>query len=157
MRVGGALPFPKKFWVRTSFLCFLAESKLPIEPSSVEKCLPPEPDILCHHKVEGAVAFELVEICDPILAEFMSTVTEGGVTYIRTSDPSSGTSYAARTILRLPLSYCATRLAASSRLTMSSCQPSNRGFLAAGTPFVALGCSANPACKSYGPLVNKRF
>jgi hypothetical protein len=90
MRVGGALPFPKKFWVRTSFLCFLAESKLPIEPSSVEKCLPPEPDILCHHKVEGAVAFELVEICDPILAEFMSTVTEGGVTYIRTSDPSSG-------------------------------------------------------------------
>lgn len=60
------------------FLKFLKISGLPISYESVLKRNPPEPDILCEHKEEGLIAFELVEICDSNIARFMSTVTEGG-------------------------------------------------------------------------------
>ena len=50
------------------FLRFLEASHLPIDRNSVEKRSPPEPDILCTHQSEGAVAFELVELCDSRLA-----------------------------------------------------------------------------------------
>jgi hypothetical protein len=71
------------------FSRFVPASKLPFDLNTIEKRQPPEPDILCTHLDDGAVAFELVEICDPNLAEFMSTVTEGGVFYMRTVDPSA--------------------------------------------------------------------
>ena len=45
--------------------------------ATAEKRTPPEPDILCTHRTEGSVAFELVEICDPNLARFNATVTDG--------------------------------------------------------------------------------
>jgi hypothetical protein len=44
------------------FLEFLQKSRLPIERDSVENRTPPEPDILCRHKDQGFIAFELVEL-----------------------------------------------------------------------------------------------
>jgi hypothetical protein len=67
------------------FLRFLEASRLPIDRTSVEKRSPPEPDILCTHQSEGAVAFELVEMCDPRLASSIAKASDG---YLRTSDPS---------------------------------------------------------------------
>lgn len=71
------------------FSRFVSASKLPIDSATIEKREPPEPDILCTHRDEGRVAFELVEICDPKLAKFMATVAEGGAYYMRTADPSA--------------------------------------------------------------------
>lgn len=71
------------------FVRFVDISKLPIDLATVEKREPPEPDILCTHRDEGRLAFELVEICDPNLAEFMATVSQGGAYYMRTADPSA--------------------------------------------------------------------
>ena len=67
------------------FRRFVQLSDLPIDIASIEKRLPPEPDLLCLHKVDGCIAFELVEICDSNLAKFMAKSNEG---YLRTSDPS---------------------------------------------------------------------
>lgn len=68
------------------FLRFLEASHLPIDRTSVEKRSPPEPDILCTHQSEGAVAFELVEMCDSRLASSIAKASKG---YLRTSDPSA--------------------------------------------------------------------
>ncbi len=68
------------------FLRFLEASQLPIENSTVEKRNPPEPDILCTHKSEGEIAFELVEMCDPHLAKSIANASD---IYLRTSDPSA--------------------------------------------------------------------
>lgn len=68
------------------FMRFLAASQLPIDRNSVEKRSPPEPDILCTHKSEGPIAFELVEMCDPKLAQ---SIAEASEAYLRTSDPSA--------------------------------------------------------------------
>jgi hypothetical protein len=67
------------------FMRFLEASQLPIDRNSVEKRSPPEPDILCTHQLEGAVAFELVEMCDPRFAKSIAKASDG---YLRTSDPS---------------------------------------------------------------------
>ena len=68
------------------FLRFLEASQLPIDPGSVEKRSPPQPDIHCRHRYEGNIAFELVELCDPNLARSIATASEA---YLHTSDPSS--------------------------------------------------------------------
>lgn len=68
------------------YLRFLETSNLPIDRSSIEKRTPPEPDILCAHQTEGKIAFELVELCDPRLA---NSIAELEGSYLRTSDPSS--------------------------------------------------------------------
>jgi hypothetical protein len=67
------------------FRQFVELSGLPIDLASIQKRLPPEPDLLCFHKIDGWIAFELVEICDSNLAKFMAQSNEG---YLRTSDPS---------------------------------------------------------------------
>lgn len=67
---------------------FVTASNLPYDLSTVEKRSPPEPDIICAHQTDGLVAFELVEICDPNLAEFNANVTVGGAHYMRTADPT---------------------------------------------------------------------
>jgi hypothetical protein len=41
---------------------------LPIDPHSVEKRNPPEPDIVCQHSEEGCIAFEVAEICNEDIA-----------------------------------------------------------------------------------------
>jgi hypothetical protein len=74
---------------RSVFEAFIQESGIPINPESVESCRPPKPDILCLHGSEGHVAFELVEVCDPNIAQTTSVIgKEGGVRFVRGSDPS---------------------------------------------------------------------
>ena len=72
------------------FANFIALARLPIRMESIEKRLPPEPDILCVHEADGKVAFELVELCDPNLARALANPRPNadGIEYIRTSDPS---------------------------------------------------------------------
>jgi len=70
------------------FQAFIDMARLPISPQSVESRRPPEPDILCCHRDEGRVAFELVEICDPAIACKTRGMTWSGVEYIRGSDPT---------------------------------------------------------------------
>lgn len=65
------------------FLEFIRLGNLPLDPASVQKRNPPEPDILCSATNGEVVAFELVEICDSNMARNR----EDGA-YIRTSDPS---------------------------------------------------------------------
>lgn len=74
---------------REIFLKFLKLSRLPFNSETIEKRNPPEPDILCEHNEEGPIAFELVELCDSNIAEFLSNIAEGGVYYMRTCDPST--------------------------------------------------------------------
>jgi hypothetical protein len=50
------------------FSTFAKACGLPIQPNSIEKRQPPEPDILCMIEGEGPVAFEMVEIIDEDLA-----------------------------------------------------------------------------------------
>lgn len=68
------------------FLRFLEASHWPIDRDSVEKRSPPEPDIWCTHQSEGAVAFELVEMCD---SRFARSIARASDRYLRTSDPSA--------------------------------------------------------------------
>lgn len=71
------------------FEAFCALSKLPITPLSVQKRFPPEPDIICELAGEGAVAFELVELCDKNWTQAMSMPANKIPLYLRTSDPTS--------------------------------------------------------------------
>lgn len=54
--------------------------------STITSCKPPEPDIYCVHRDEGPVAFELVELCSPLMAAAGSSPYDG---YLRVSDPTS--------------------------------------------------------------------
>lgn len=44
------------------FNSFVEAASIPIIPGSIKKVGPPAPDILCEHKTEGKIAFELVEL-----------------------------------------------------------------------------------------------
>ena len=54
------------------FLEFLSKSGFDVCQDSVEKRHPPEPDIRCIHSNDGPVAFELVELCDPDVAQIFN-------------------------------------------------------------------------------------
>lgn len=47
-----------------AFTRFASVAAIPIDPQSIEKRNPPEPDILCCHLHDGPIAFELVELLD---------------------------------------------------------------------------------------------
>ena len=70
-----------------AFLRFVKAANLSIDVSTIEKRNPPEPDLRCVHEVDGAIAFELVELCDPKMAKAQAELSGA---YIRTSDPSTG-------------------------------------------------------------------
>lgn len=70
------------------FARFVAATTFRIDPSTVEKRAPPEPDVLCRTVDGQLVAFELVELCDPNLAKAFANFTAMENAYIRTSDPS---------------------------------------------------------------------
>jgi hypothetical protein len=53
------------------FIRFVELAKLDILPESVEKRQPPEPDIRCRYASADAVAFEMVEVCNPKNSRFM--------------------------------------------------------------------------------------
>ncbi len=67
---------------------FARLSGLSVDLGTLEKRIPPEPDLLCRHDVEGPLAFELVELCDPTLAKAFADPERSGNQYLRTSDPS---------------------------------------------------------------------
>lgn len=69
------------------FSDFVRLSGLPVDMTSVQKMLPPQPDLLCQLG-EETVAFELVELCDPNIARMLADPLRPGNEYVRTSDPS---------------------------------------------------------------------
>jgi hypothetical protein len=71
------------------FADFVKAAGLRIDLASVEKRLPPEPDLRCTHHDDGSIAFELVEICDPNLAQVFASSVEKIPVYLRTADPST--------------------------------------------------------------------
>ena len=56
------------------FRHFVQVARLPVIPESIEKRYPPEPDVHCRLSHGEHVAFELVEICNPVNARFAGTV-----------------------------------------------------------------------------------
>ncbi len=73
---------------RLVFQTFVKESGLPINSESVESRKPPEPDILCLHKNDGKLAFELVEICAEDIARKISAIDKEEFGFVRSADPS---------------------------------------------------------------------
>ena len=72
------------------FCNFITRSGLQIDPRSVEKRHPREPDILCRLNKTDFVAFELVEICSETIAEINNRLlkqTDTNSEYIRPEDP----------------------------------------------------------------------
>lgn len=59
------------------FRQFLEVSRLPVDHTSIEKRLPPEPDIFCVHSQRGGLAFELVELCDSNVAQLIAQARDG--------------------------------------------------------------------------------
>ena len=57
---------------------------------SIESRSVPEPDLLCTHRTNGAVAFELVSLTDPTIAELRSAGSEAFSCAFSTRDPSEG-------------------------------------------------------------------
>ena len=72
-----------------AFRLFISRSRVPIDPLSVEKRNPPEPDLLCRHATEGLVAFELANLCDPAIAKVIAAGPKARTDAFSTSDPSA--------------------------------------------------------------------
>jgi len=68
---------------------FIERSGLQIDPKSIQKRNPPEPDLVCEHAAEGSVAFELVNLCDPELAKVVAAGPNARTDAFSTSDPSA--------------------------------------------------------------------
>jgi hypothetical protein len=68
-----------------SFVELLGESSL---WHAIESREPPEPDLLCRHETRGLVAFELVSITDPLIAEVNAGIARFGESSFSTSDPT---------------------------------------------------------------------
>ena len=66
-----------------------------LDLSTLEKRLPPEPDLLCKQLSSGYIASELVELCDSSLAREVTRIRKDRVdsddSVVRTSDPSGET------------------------------------------------------------------
>lgn len=67
----------------------IERARLQIDPTSIEKRMPPEPDLVCQHTVEGPVAFELVNLCDPELAKVVAAGSKARSEAFSTADPSA--------------------------------------------------------------------
>jgi len=72
-----------------AFRRFIERSQTLIDPASIEKRAPPEPDLLCRHATEGLVAFELANLCDPELAKVVAAGPNARTDAFSTSDPSA--------------------------------------------------------------------
>jgi hypothetical protein len=73
---------------RDVFLRFAAFQGESVSWASVESRPPPEPDLLCQHVVLGPIAFELVSITDPKIAQIHAGHNPGGQSSYLTSDPT---------------------------------------------------------------------
>lgn len=54
----------------------------------VESRLEPEPDLLCTHTTDGLIAFEVVSLTDPMIAELQAAGAKAFQGAFSTSDPS---------------------------------------------------------------------
>ena len=72
-----------------AFRLFIARSQAPIDPLSVEKRNPPEPDLLCTHATDGFVAFELAILCYREIAKVIAAGPKARTDAFSTSDPSA--------------------------------------------------------------------
>jgi hypothetical protein len=73
---------------------FVTKWNLPFDLQTARKLDPnkKQPDILCKHEIDGYIAFELVEICDPKLAQVKSQANKedvGGVEFFGPATPQS--------------------------------------------------------------------
>lgn len=68
---------------------FIVRSQTPIDSSSIGKRNPPEPDLLCKHAMEGQIAFELANLCDPEIAKVIAAGSKARTDAFRTADPSA--------------------------------------------------------------------
>lgn len=68
---------------------FIVRSQIPIDPSTVEKRKPPEPDLLCTYTTEGPIAFELANLCDPKIAKVIASGSRAKTDAFFTADPSA--------------------------------------------------------------------
>ncbi len=57
-----------------TFRHFVQVTRLPVVPESIKKRRPPQPDVHCRLSDGEQVAFELVEICNPVNACFVGSV-----------------------------------------------------------------------------------
>jgi hypothetical protein len=67
---------------------FIARSGAALDPSTIEKRAPPEPDLLCRG-AEGPVAFELANLCDPEIAKVIAAGPRARTDAFSTADPSA--------------------------------------------------------------------
>lgn len=74
---------------RATFLRFAERRGETQQWTLVESREPPEPDLLCTSTARGAIAFELVAITDPKIAQVSAGYVKPGETSFLTSDPSS--------------------------------------------------------------------
>jgi hypothetical protein len=63
---------------RRIFREFVDRSGLPNDLNTIEGRKPPEPDIYCIHAEDGPLAFELVELCNAVLARMPQTRLSAG-------------------------------------------------------------------------------
>lgn len=67
---------------------FIERSGLPLDPSSIEKRVPPEPDLLCRG-ADGLIAFEIANLCDGEIAKVEAAGARARTDAFSTSDPSA--------------------------------------------------------------------
>lgn len=71
-----------------AFLRFAERLGTRSEWTSVESRPEPEPDLLCTHATEGPIAFEVVGLTDPLIAELQAAGANAYQGAFSTSDPS---------------------------------------------------------------------
>ena len=76
---------------RVIFAEFVSTGRPDIDPATIASCDPPAPDIACSTFDRERLAFELVELCAPEIAQSISADIKrgGGASFIRTSDPTA--------------------------------------------------------------------
>ncbi len=90
-----------------TFRHFVQVARLPVVPESIEKRYPPEPDMRCRLSHGEEVAFELVEICNPVNARFSGSVDHIyglAMSAYRSLSPSARKAFDDR-FINVPLSF----------------------------------------------------
>ena len=72
----------------SAFRAFVCLSGLSIDPNSVEKREPPEPDLRCRHLDGRVVTFVVVRLVDESIAEVFAAGSAARTDAFRTADPS---------------------------------------------------------------------
>jgi hypothetical protein len=74
---------------RASFRRFVERRGDAADWLSIDSRQPPEPDLLCEHRLLGQIAFEVVTICDATLEALSNAGPKATPQAISTSDPSA--------------------------------------------------------------------